>query len=362
MRSVPFRKPALLASLGPALLALLLTGCVTPADDTESRATSPAAAGRSAESASQTASAETGAAETTPEAERVLLEYGDESEQVRELQARLAQLGHFTQHPTGYFGDVTLGAVSEYQRAAGLEISGKVDESTWAELVGQTGQPTEAELFPPRQVMGYGDQSEQVRELQARLAQLGHFTQHPTGYYGEITAASVTAFQEASGLAADGTVDEDTWAALTAATRQPTHEELYPPARLPDAVPAQDLDDRCLTGRVMCISKTTRTLSWVIDGEVQLTVEVRFGAAETPTREGVFEVYWKSRHHHSTLYDSPMPYAMFFDGGQAVHYSADFAANGYNGASHGCVNVRDEQAIARLFDEVHEGDGVVVHW
>ncbi|RKN37510.1 L,D-transpeptidase family protein [Streptomyces hoynatensis] len=369
MRLVPFRRTAALAAPGPALLttllaallALLLTGCVAQADGAGGPATSPAAADRSAEAERDAGTAEAGAAET-PEAERVLLDYGDESDQVRELQARLAQLGHFAARPTGYYGDVTLGAVSEYQRAAGLDVSGKVDESTWAELTGQTEQPTEAELFPPRQVMGYGDESEQVRELQARLAQLGHFTQNPTGYYGEVTSASVAAFQEAAGLQASGTVFEDTWEALTAGTAQPTHEEMYPPLDVPDAVPAQDLDDRCLTGRVLCISKTSRTLSWVIDGEVQMTVEVRFGAEETPTREGVFEVYWKSRHHHSTLYDSPMPYAMFFDGGQAVHYSADFAANGYNGASHGCVNVRDEDAIARLFDEVHEGDEVVVHW
>ena len=48
----------------------------------------------------------------------------------------------------------------------------------------------------------------------------------------------------------------------------------------------------------------------------------------------------------STLYDSSMPFAMFFDGGQAVHYSADFAADGYYGASHGCVNIRDYDEIA----------------
>ena len=29
-----------------------------------------------------------------------------------------------------------------------------------------------------------------------------------------------------------------------------------------------------------------------------------------------------------------MPYAMFFSGGQAVHYLPAFAARGYNGASH----------------------------
>ena len=49
-------------------------------------------------------------------------------------------------------------------------------------------------------------------------------------------------------------------------------------------------------------------------------------------------------------------------GGQAVHYSADFAAVGYGGASHGCVNVRDRDAVARLFDQVRVGDAVIVYW
>jgi lipoprotein-anchoring transpeptidase ErfK/SrfK len=56
-----------------------------------------------------------------------------------------------------------------------------------------------------------------------------------------------------------------------------------------------------------------------------------------------------------------MPYAMFFSGGQAVHYSSDFAARGYNGASHGCVNVRDLAKIQALFDQVKVGDKVIVY-
>ncbi|WP_278257435.1 L,D-transpeptidase [Nocardioides convexus] len=71
-----------------------------------------------------------------------------------------------------------------------------------------------------------------------------------------------------------------------------------------------------------------------------------------PTREGVFAIERKSRDHVSSLYHTPMPYAMFFSRGQAVHYSSDFAARGYNGASHGCVNVRDKDAVAWLFDQV----------
>ena len=113
---------------------------------------------------------------------------------------------------------------------------------------------------------------------------------------------------------------------------------------------------------MLCIDKTSQTLRWVVDGKVLKTVDVRFGASYTPTREGVFRVYLKSRDHVSQLYDSAMPFAMFFSGGQAVHYSSDFAARGYSGASHGCVNVRDYDAVAWLYDQVQVGDKVVVYW
>ena len=92
------------------------------------------------------------------------------------------------------------------------------------------------------------------------------------------------------------------------------------------------LDPRCTTGRAMCVDKTSRSLRWVVDGVVRKSVEVRFGSDELPTREGAFAVFRKSRDHVSSLYDTPMPFAMFFSGGQAVHYSPDFAANGYYGA------------------------------
>lgn len=121
------------------------------------------------------------------------------------------------------------------------------------------------------------------------------------------------------------------------------------------------LDSRCLTGRALCISKEDRKLRWVIDGAVKKTLDVRFGSPKTPTRNGAHQVNWKSRDHVSSLYHSAMPFAMFFSGGQAVHYSADFARNGYYGASHGCVNVRDYNGIKKLFDEVRVGDKVIVY-
>ncbi|MFY0509531.1 L,D-transpeptidase family protein [Streptomyces anulatus] len=211
---------------------------------------------------------------------------------------------------------------------------------------------------PPRVLMRTGSESERVRELQARLRQIGHFGRNPTAYYGSVTADSVRSFQAKRRLPVTGSTDAVTWQRLLAMTRVPTAAELDPPTERPVAAP----DERCLKGRVLCISKKSRTLAWMNDGKVVSAMDVRFGSEYTPTREGVFEVFWKSRDHVSTLYDTPMPYALFFSGGQAVHYSADFAANGYGGASHGCVNVRDKKKVAALFDQVKNGDKVVVSW
>ena len=123
------------------------------------------------------------------------------------------------------------------------------------------------------------------------------------------------------------------------------------------------IDSRCITkGRVLCINKKTRKLVYMVNGKPVQVLDVRFGSSRTPTRNGVFRVYRKSKNHVSSLYHTKMPYAMFFSGGQAVHYSPDFAANGYNGNSHGCVNVRDYNGMVWLFDQVSVGDKVIVYW
>ncbi|MGV9338395.1 L,D-transpeptidase family protein [Streptomyces sp. NPDC003688] len=215
-----------------------------------------------------------------------------------------------------------------------------------------------APATPARVLWSRGDGGSGVRELQARLRQLDWLFDGPTGNYDDLTEKAVSGFQGKRGLPRTGRTDTVTWQRLVAMTHRPGKWELYLMGGQPAAAP----DPRCLTGRVLCIDKTSRTLRWMTDGRTLSTMSVRFGSQYSPTREGVFRVYWKSRHHVSTLYDSPMPYALFFSGGQAVHYSYDFAARGYAGGSHGCVNVRDEQAIASLFAQVRVGDKVVVSW
>ncbi|MGZ5404508.1 MAG: L,D-transpeptidase family protein [Nocardioides sp.] len=290
-----------------------------------------------------------------------VLEPGDRSDQVRELQSRLSQLDWFPELTTGRYDAATDEAVRGFQARRGLEPTGVVDLRTWERLLAMTEQPTHDQLLnvlhPGPALLAAGDRGEDVRAVQHRLVQIAWLFDAVTGSYDPATVDAVKGFQGKRGIPVTGEIDQRTMDRLLEMTRQPTYDEMHNIEPEPGA-----LDPRCTTGRVLCVDKTTNTLRWVVDGDVQETFDVRFGSDELPTREGEFSVRSKSPDHVSSLYGTPMPFAMFFSGGQAVHYSPDFAAVGYNGASHGCVNVRDYAGIAALFDEVVVGDRVVVHW
>lgn len=194
--------------------------------------------------------------------------------------------------------------------------------------------------------IGPGRSGPTVKDIQSRLKLRDLYAGKTTGFYNPPTQQAVLAFQTNQGLPATGLTDRVTYQKLS---------------ELTDAM-APGADPRCRSGRVLCIDKRSRSLRWMIDGRVIKTVDVRFGARYTPTREGSFRVFKKSRNHVSSIYHTAMPFSMFFSGGQAVHYSSDFARKGYNGASHGCVNVRDYGALRSIFDQVRTGDKVIVYW
>lgn len=210
---------------------------------------------------------------------------------------------------------------------------------------------------PGPRLLGPGDDGDEVRDLQARLRQISWFNTDVTGMYGDVTTTAVRGFQAKREIPVTGEVDQRTLDRLYAMTSTPTDAELHNRGNTPGA-----LDPRCRTGRVLCVDKSSSTLRWVVDGKVLQTLDARFGASTTPTREGVFHVFAKDADHVSRLYGSSMPYSMFFSGGQAVHYSSDFASVGYAGASHGCVNIRDYDGLAHLYSQVQVGDTVVVYW
>lgn len=290
---------------------------------------------------------------------------GSTGDQVRELQHRLRQLAWFTGSITGSYGTSTAAGVTGFQDKRELQETGEVDRKTWSTLTGMTRKPSRDEMYNKivagPAIIKSGAKGDRVRELQARLRQLEWFAGEITGVYGGVTVASVRGFQGRRGLPETGEVDQKTWDKLVGMTETPTKDVMY------NRVPSQNtgstmgLDARCLTGRAMCISKDSNSVTWVVDGKAKLRMDVRFGSDETPTRNGSFNVFRKTRNGVSTLYHTPMPWAMTFSGGQAVHYSPDFAARGYDGASHGCVNVRNYDGIKWLWQQVRIGDKVIVY-
>jgi N-acetylmuramoyl-L-alanine amidase len=126
---------------------------------------------------------------------------GVRGEDVRDIQARLAVLGHRTEpDPPGDFGTATQSAVRAFQQARHLLVDGKVGPETWQELVEAGYAPGDRVLYL-RYPFARGDD---VRSLQARLNVLGFDAGREDGIFGDRTDSGVREFQLNVGLPADG--------------------------------------------------------------------------------------------------------------------------------------------------------------
>lgn len=117
----------------------------------------------------------------------------------------------------------------------------------------------------------------------------------------------------------------------------------------------------CKVETTICIDTTFLALRYVRDGKVVRTMDIRIGAPRFPTDLGTFRVYRKARYHRSTDYGTAMPYSLFYNGAESIHYSKAFRLDGYNGASRGCVNLRDFRAAGWLFRHSPLGTRVYVY-
>jgi len=128
-----------------------------------------------------------------------------------------------------------------------------------------------------------------------------------------------------------------------------------------DEVDLPPVPRACRVSTTICIDTTFLALRYVRNGTVLKTMDIRIGTSKYPTDLGLFRVYRKAREHRSTDYGTPMPYSLFYNGAESIHYSYYFRRDGYNGASHGCVNLRDFRGAGWLFRHSPIGTRVYVY-
>jgi N-acetylmuramoyl-L-alanine amidase len=139
------------------------------------------------------------------------LQRGEVGEGVRDLQRRLAALGHDSSaDEPGDFGPATETAVRHFQQQRGLLVDGLCGTQTWAALV-ESGFTLGDRMLYFRQPMLRGDDA---AELQRRLNALGFDAGREDGILGRETAAAIVELQRNLGLAPDGICGPATVAAL----------------------------------------------------------------------------------------------------------------------------------------------------
>jgi lipoprotein-anchoring transpeptidase ErfK/SrfK len=200
------------------------------------------------------------------------------------------------------------------------------------------------------------DRGTYVHLLQQRLEWLGYdisWRERVEGTLGSSTTAAVRAVQDKFYLPENGTVDKRTWSTIKRVAGDV------------DALPRVCRSE----AKVLCIDKTAKVIRYIKDGKVDRTVHVRFGVPGLETPTGTYRVWFRWRDATSGINGpdvprAPMPYALFFNGDIAVHYSPTFASSGYypGGGSHGCVNVADLQDSIYLFNEIQLRGLVHVYW
>ncbi len=185
-----------------------------------------------------------------------------------------------------------------------------------------------------RETVSYGAKDKDVNhiahvlELEYRLKWLGLYTSSLDGSFGSKLRTAVKAFQKKYGLSQTGVADQATWAKLLPATIRGT-------SRIPSVCKS--------AGWHACYDRTYHQVVLYRNAAVLNTWLVRGGGSTTQTRTGNSSVYYRDKDHVSSLYDSKMPYAQFFDGGEALHGSV-MMMNPFSGHSHGCVNFYIEDA------------------
>lgn len=208
--------------------------------------------------------------------------------------------------------------------------------------------PSLARVRAGKAVLKVGMRGAAVKSLQKRLISAGYFKIKANGIYGKKTGKAVDGIREKRFMAESTTANSRVVRALWSMTGKRN--------RVPSI---------CRKEKVaLCASKTQKVLRYYKRGKLVRVFDARFGQENSKskrTRLGNFRVYAKIPNGTSSLAGTWMPWAMYFSGGQAIHYSGGFKSVGYYGASLGCINIRDFSGVKWLYKKIQRGTLVKVY-
>ena len=143
------------------------------------------------------------------------LSSGNSGEDVEKLQQALKIKGYYEGQVNGKFGSETKQALIAYQKAAGLDQTGKADYKTILKLFGKVSVTSVADdpkmngITKISQISvpatsKKGDSGKNVLALQQALKIKGYYKAPINSVYDSVTTEAVKAYQKAKGITADG--------------------------------------------------------------------------------------------------------------------------------------------------------------
>ncbi len=139
------------------------------------------------------------------------LTVGMSGSEVTSLQNDLVVAGYLARTVDGDYGSTTKEAVALFQKAKGLPVTGRADDSTRAAIARAAG----AGYRPGGGVVyAEGNRGSMISDMQVRLQAAGYLKGGVDGVYGADTTNAVKAFQKAKGIPVSGAIDEMTYSAL----------------------------------------------------------------------------------------------------------------------------------------------------
>ena len=125
---------------------------------------------------------------------------GDQAPVIKQCQEKLYKLGYISsrKNTKGEFNKTTRSAIKAFQRANGLTADGALGPVTRDAILSDSASGKSLSI---------GDSGSEVKAAQKRLIALNYLKSgNDSGYYGDLTATAVRAFQKRNGLTANGSL------------------------------------------------------------------------------------------------------------------------------------------------------------